>query len=637
MKYSTAALPLAALLTTALAGPALAQDDAVASATDAFGERVGIEQLGLYDEGQVRGFSLEASGAYRINDAYFARAAALNDPVLAGVSVRVGAPAASLAYPQPSGVVVSRLREPSATNQLTIGGGYRDFGTPVIQADGSWTSGDGRYSITGGAVYRPEVWWGGNTNGRALDIGAVARWKPTESQTFTAFLTSYARQYNGDYGMMATGNALPPTIDPFDDNYTPYGARTEAYNTNLGLLWDAEIAGWSLDAALFRSTFDVERDDFTLIKSDADGNATATLFLRPGRTNTADSGELRVSRVLNGGDFRHLLGGSVRFRKSEVDLASSNAVDLGPFSLVDGPPSAGPYVWNGQRGLDSVDQTTGTLNYGLLWKDVAQLRLGVHRTRYEKTVDTLGGARTEGTEERTFYNASLVWNLRPGTSVFASWVTGLEETGIAPQAATNRNEVLPPVEAEQYELGLRQSLGPNLTLITALFDVHKQTAGMRADGSYGLVGEETHRGLEVSLAGRIGEKNRLVFGAVAFTPEVSGPLVDAGLIGDRPAGLSAVVVNASLERDLGDGWSADGQLSYWGERWVNNSNSFKAPAVTTLDLGMRRRFEVAGRPAQFRVLMSNVTDEGGWWASSSTTLWPVARRTLRATFSMTFN
>ena len=229
MQPTLAVAPFAALLLTA--GSAVAQENAVASATDAFGERVGIEQLGLYDEGQVRGFSLEASGAYRINDAYFARSAWLNDPVLGGVSVRVGAPAASLAYPQPSGVVVNRLREPTANNQLTVGGGYRDFGTPVVEANGSWRSEGDRFSITGGAIYRPEVYWGGGTNGRAFDIGAVVRWKPAPNQTFTAFASSYSRQYNGDYAIMATGGALPPTIDPFSHDYTPYGARFEGYNT----------------------------------------------------------------------------------------------------------------------------------------------------------------------------------------------------------------------------------------------------------------------------------------------------------------------------------------------------------------------------------------------------------------------
>lgn len=618
------------------AGAASAQDTAVTSAADAFGERVGVEQLGLYSEGQVRGFSLEASGAYRINDAYFVRAAPLNDPVLAGVGVRVGVNAARLPYPAPSGVVNYRLRTPADGNQLTLGAGYRDFGTPTLEAGGTWRNEAADLSITGGAVYRPEAYWGGGTNGRALDVGAVARWSPAEGQLLTAFATTYARQYNGDYAFKAVDAALPPATPTFR-SYTPYGARTEARNLNLGLLYDAEVAGWSVDAAVFRSIYDADRQDFTIIAAEADGDAEATLIQDPGKTNTSDSGELRVSRVFNGGPVSHLVSGSLRVRRSAVDLASATVTDLGAFNMRDRPPHAPPFAWSGTRGLDQVDQTTASLGYGLLWDDRLQLRLGVHRTRYEKQVDTLAGVTARGVEEVTLYNASAIWSLTPRTSLFGSWVTGLEESGIAPQAAANRNEVLPPVRSEQFELGVRHALGERLALIAAVFDVSKPTTGFRADGSFGLVGEVGHRGLEVSLAGALDDRTDIVLGGVVFEPEVSGPLVDAGLVGERPAGLSEVVINASVERRLAAGWSVDAQVSYWGERWVDSANSFQAPAVTTLNIGARKRFEVAGRAAQFRVMASNVTGVEGWWASSSTLLWPIAPPTIRAMFSVTLD
>src|SRR5688572_28088512 len=141
------------VLALAAVSPAAAQDSAVKSAADAFGERVGTEQSGLYTETQVRGFNLNDSGAYRIDDAYFSRAAALNDPVLSGVGVRVGVNAACLAYPAPSGVVNYRLREAGPLNELRLGFGLRDFGTQVVQGDGSLRGGD--FSFAGAFVARP--------------------------------------------------------------------------------------------------------------------------------------------------------------------------------------------------------------------------------------------------------------------------------------------------------------------------------------------------------------------------------------------------------------------------------------------------------------------------------------------------
>ncbi|HVI33982.1 TonB-dependent siderophore receptor [Phenylobacterium sp.] len=626
----------AALFATVFAAsPALAQESAVSSAADAFGERVGVEQLGLYSEGQVRGFDLQSSGAYRIEDAYFARAAPLNDPVLAGVGVRVGVAAARLAYPAPSGVVNYRLREPDARNRLTLGGGLRDYGTPTLEANGSWSDATGRLGLAGGVIWRPRVEWASGAHGSAIDAGLVGRWRISEAQTLRAFFSVYDRAYNGDYAMTAADPVEPPPPRR-GHNYSPDWARVEAANTNMGVLYRAAAGGWALDLSAFRSIWNAEETDFTLVDVDRDGDAVATTFVSPGKTNVSDSAEARATRTFATGPLNHLVSASVRWRRSEVDLASSLAVRSAPFHLDDGPRPGVRPQWSGARGLDAVEQTTASLGYGLVWADRLQLRLGAHRTRYEKSVRTLAGSTEQGREETTLWNASAVWSLTPRTSLFASWVTGLEETGSAPSTATNRNEVLPPVEAEQYEFGVRHALGERLTLIGAVFDVSKPTTGLRADGSFGLVGEVTHRGVEASLAGRLDGRTNVVMGAVFLDPKVSGPLVESGAISDRPAGLSDVIANASIERQLAGGWSVDAQVTWNGPRWVDAQQTFRLDGVTELSLGARRRFEIAGRPASFRILGSNLARPTGYWASPTTELWPIAGPTVRATLNVTF-
>lgn len=87
---------------------------------------------------------------------------------------------------------------------------------------------------------------------------------------------------------------------------------------------------------------------------------------------------------------------------------------------------------------------------------------------------------------------------------------------------------------------------------------------------------------------------------------------------------------------LGGGWSVDAGLSFAGERWVDTANSFRTPAVTTVSLGARRRFTLAGRPAEFRVLGSNLGGVEGYWATPSGVLNPIPPRTVRATLTLTF-
>jgi iron complex outermembrane receptor protein len=622
-----------AVLALFAAAPAAAQDNALRSAADAFGERAGIEQAGLYTENQVRGFDLNDSGGYRIDDAYFSRASPLDDTILAGVGVRVGVNAARLAYPAPSGVVTYRLREPAPVDFLRMGAGLRDFGTRVVQGDGSFRDGD--FSLAGGFVWRPLTRYAQGYEGHGVSFGAVGAWEIAPSQRLRAFGSLYQRRYDGDYAVVPTGTALPPSLRPLHQ-YSPSWAYSKAVNTNLGVLYDGQLAGFTVDLSAFRSIFDIDHDDFTIIAADAAGHADATTLRSPGPTTRSDSIEARVSRPLEGGQVSQFVSLSARARRTTTHLASSLAIPLGTFALPDGDPPAVPEpIWTGSRGEDRVEQETLSIGYGLAWRDRLQVRLGGHRTHYAKTVLSASGARTARLTDTTHFNVSAVVGVTNRTALFGSWVTGLEEAGIAPTSATNRDEVLPPVEARQLELGLRHTIGPHLTLIAAAFDVSKPTQGFHADGSFGLVGRVRHRGVEGSIAGTLDEKTRIVAGVVAFQPKVTGPLVDAGLVGGRAAGISQVVASANLERQLGDGWSVDAGVTYFGPRWADTANTFKAPAVTTLNLGARRRFDLAGRAAEFRILGSNLNGQAGYLAPPSGLLSPIPPRTVRVALTVT--
>lgn len=622
-------------LTWAAAVPAAAQDNAVSNAADAFGERAGIEQSGLYTENQVRGFDLNDSGAYRIDDAYFSRAQALDDTILAGVSVRVGVNAARLPYPAPSGIVNYRLREAGPTNELRVGVGLRDFGTRVVQGDVSWRA--GAVSLAGGVIWRPVWRLARGERGSAINGGAVIGWTIAPDHRLRVFGSVNDREYDGDYAIIPTAEALPPNLRTLHQ-YSPSWARTIGTTTNLGLLYRGELRGFTVDASAFRSIFSLDNADNTLISSDAEGNATAITLRTPKRDyRVSDTGEIRVERAFDTGDLKHQITLSLRGRHTVTELASSLAIPLGAFDLATGdPPDVPERPWSGTRGEDSVEQYTGSAGYGLVWRDRIQLRIATHRTRYDKTVRSTTGVTSDRVSETTNFNVSVVANLTKRTALFGSWVTGLEESGSAPASAINREEVLPPVETEQFELGIRHAITPRLTAIGAWFQVSKPTQGFRGDGSFGLVGEVRHRGIEGSIAGQLDEATSAVAGIVAFTSDVTGPLVDAGIVGPHAAGISQFVINANVERRLGAGWSVDAGVSHLGERWANTANSFKAPAVTTLNLGARGRFKLAGRPAELRMLASNITGTEGYLVAPSGLLSSVAPRTVRAILTVAF-
>ena len=83
----------AGIAATLLVSEAAAQsvhENAVASATDAFGLSIGNERIGLYGVQDVRGFSPIDAGNGRIEGLYFAQLEALPIRIVDSTAVRVG-------------------------------------------------------------------------------------------------------------------------------------------------------------------------------------------------------------------------------------------------------------------------------------------------------------------------------------------------------------------------------------------------------------------------------------------------------------------------------------------------------------------------------------------------------------------
>lgn len=89
-------------------------------------------------------------------------------------------------------------------------------------------------------------------------------------------------------------------------------------------------------------------------------------------------------------------------------------------------------------------------------------------------------------------------------------------------------------------------------------------------------------------------------------------------------------------RRVRDDRSFDASLSHTGERWASTANTVQAPAITTLNLGMRHRFALADHPAKLRIVASNLTGEEGYAVAHSGLLSPISPRTIRAVLTVSF-
>lgn len=601
------------------------QDSAATSAEDAFGASVGINQVGLYSPYQTRGFDLiSTGGAFRIDGFYFHPAALPSESLVSGSSINVGIAATALDLPLPTGVVGYRLREPGERNSLSVTAGTRGFGSPSIEALGSLISGNGEFGLVAHSFVSPNEKWSTGQNGSRYDVGGVARWAPGPGTRVRVFAGVSGQSHEGDLAVLPRGEAMPPPLER-RRNYSADWARSRSTSGNFGALIEHRSGGWMFGASAVRSTRDSPRTDTTVLEIDGAGQVSSTLYHTPLAYSRSDSAEIKAFRTFALAGASHRVGLAFRQRNSVSRRADAIAIPAGSFTLSNGPvPVARPDLpANVPSSRDQVDQNILSATYQLSVDDAFELRLGAHRNHYEKAFRNTRGERSAQLDKSWLYSASALWNPTSKWHIFASYVSGLEESGIAPDAATNRGEVLPPVEAKQYEVGVRYDLTPRLGLILAGFDIRKPIYGLRTDSVYAPVGTVRHRGVEASLTGQLTPTTTVVLGANVLQARIFGELVDAGRVNPTAPGVSRFNGTIAIEQKLTPRWSIDGYLLYEGARRRDSTSRTEAAGVPFGYVGARYDCTVAGTDLSLRAQLVNMFDRKGYYATPYGPLVPV--------------
>ncbi|QIK78629.1 TonB-dependent receptor [Sphingomonas piscis] len=598
---------------------------ATQSAEDAFGATAGINQVGLYSPYSTRGFDLIATGgAFRIDGFFFHPINLPSESLVSGSSINVGLAATALDLPSPTGVVAYQLREPGERSALSVTAGTRGYGAPSVETLGSLVSDDGTFGLVAHSFLSPNERWANGQDGSRVDMAAVASWKPNATTRIRLFGDHSRQAYDGDTAFLPVGDGVPPALKP-RRNYGVDWARVRSRSSTAGILAEHGSGGWRLGASAIRSVRSTPHADTTLLEIDRTGTAVSTLFHTPRSRARSDSFELKAGRSFSLAGLNHRIALAARARSTLTLRPDSIAVPSGTFALRGRPadvpeadlPSRAPAA------RDQVRQRLLSVSYDLA-ADAVQLRLGAHRTRYAKSYRPVGGAESHNVEQSWLYSASTLWRPLPKLSLFASYVSGLEESGVAPDLAANRGAVLPPVEARQYEVGARIDLTTSLALIVAGFDIRKPIYGLRSDLLYAPVGTVRHRGVEASLTGQVTPTTRVVLGANVLQLRVSGALVEAGAINRVAPGVSRFNGTVAIEQKLTDRWSVDGYLLHEGGRRRDSQSKVEVDGVPFAIVGTTYGWKLGRLNQSLRVQRVNAFQRKGYYATPYGALAPIS-------------
>jgi iron complex outermembrane recepter protein len=605
----------------------------VTEAVDAFGTRIGLERIGLYSESQVRGFSLAQAANFQVDGVYIATLSTPGNPILSGVTTRVGWNALQSDLPAPSGIVDYAIASPGSGSHTYIEAGLLERKSPYLFGTVSASDRRGRWGLAGGFQALPHSRRVDGRYSRQFGAGFVAEWRPDQDTSIKAFASGSDFKSPGDWGFIATEAALPPKPD-YPTNYAAIDSRTGIEQYLVGLIARTKKGSWDIHAGVFHSALDLNPVDVTLIAADRFGRGRALAIYSHRGTANAVSGEVKVGYRLNKSSR---LFASLRGRETTYHTPRASVVDLGPVNLEDGIASgAAASLAPTVHTLDVIQQVEAAVGVETRFADRVLVRAAVRRAFYEKAVTPPDLPTTRQIDEPWLFNAAAILALSPTLTAFATYTRGVEESGSAPATATNRFAALPAVTATQAELGLRARLTPKLSFIASLFQVAKPTPGFDGQGAYRLVNKQRHQGAELSLTGELASGLTAVIGAAILSPKLEGERVDAGLTADRPVGVSGTLATASFSYAIAKlpGLSVDSQISYSGERLVHTNGDLRAPAFAVANLGARYSFKLGNQSAGLRLLVSNVLNASAWQAGSSQIIQRTPPRAVRITLSL---
>lgn len=603
----------------AFASPTYAQrvaDNAVTAAEDAFGATVGNESIGLYSASSVRGFSPVMAGNVRIEGIYFDRQGYTSPRFTPSSTIRVGLSSQGYLFPAPTGIVDYRLQRAGDDAVVSVVAGSGAYQAPYVEVDAKVPLVPGRWGLAAGLSHGLEEYYDGSaaTYTRAA---LIPRWRPSEHVEVLPFVAiTQGRDEEAAPSIRTSGDFLPPEVRRRHYFGQPW-TQKDSRSLNYGVVAKARLGTeWALAGGLFGSSFRTDRAFANLfLDTTAEGMTREVVIADPEHRYASTSGELRLSRSLTDGPRLHTLHASVRARDVSKDYGgSAPAMDLGWHPLGEAVPTPAPVAFAYRaRTHDSVRQWTAGLAYEGRWRDVGELGLGVQKTDYRKQVRLPGlpTARTEDSPLLVYATAAA--HLSKDWVLYAGYTRGLEESGIAPESAANRNEALPAIRTQQIDAGVRWNIGEQWRLVAGLFKVEKSYFINDENNVYTVMGDVQHRGVELSLSGRASEDLTLLAGAVLMDPQVTGPAVESGALGSKPVGQTDRLLRLNADYQLPfAGWTVDLGATHYGERVASRNGRSKTPAYTLVDLGARYRFQLAGKPASLRAQVLNLTDTFYW-------------------------
>lgn len=523
-------------------------------------------------------------------------------------------------FAEPGGMQNYVSKRPTRDFFATLNTELRNGSGQYVHLDAGGPVSDGRFGYRANVAYEDQGDFTHYGDVRRA-VGAIAfDAKLSDALLLRVDAAHQQRELAGQFGLPPTPDGeAPPEYDPRNSLVPPW-VRSRFKSSTVGVRADYQMAEqWQLvaqvrrDLSLRRLGFgvvtsvlengDFEELVFTAPRSFVKDNATTAQLLALGRARSGPlEHELAFGAFYRYNDFRYFSSPS-----QQPATISGNLFDL---SFPAAPPvnPGASHVSSPQPVTEKHVFAGDTISIGQRWQVLAGVRYVDVKLALDATKDlTVSKATPSG---------ALLFKPRERLSLYASYARSLQYGYESPCDGDIANpcETQPPIEAEQYEVGLKARVGSSLDVGIAFFDISLPSDYLNAETRvYGRFGEQVNRGVEMTASGNI-RPNLAIVAGIGYLDAKRTRNEDPSLDGNRVNGISDFTANLFLNYGITaiPGATLTAGVYHTGSRLFDLQNTISVDGYTRVDIGASYRLRAAPKGLTLRANVHNLTDQFFW-------------------------
>jgi iron complex outermembrane receptor protein len=232
--------------------------------------------------------------------------------------------------------------------------------------------------------------------------------------------------------------------------------------------------------------------------------------------------------------------------------------------------------------------------------------------------------------------ASLVFKPVADASIYASYMSGLEESGIAPANTANAYQVLPPLQSTQYEVGAKAQVLGGMLLQLGAFELRHPGTFINSANFDVPNGLTKSQGLELSASGEVVPSLSLIGSALLMTDRqtnAANPATYGLQTEDTPK--QTLSLFADWHTPL-TGLDVSAGAYYSGRKSVDNTDQGWVGGYTMYSAGAGYAFRVGRGRYDLRAACDNLTNKRAWTSAGANLLSSALPRVVRLSVTATY-